>query len=232
MITRITSHIADALARLASQFKEKPRIEALIRAFVSPMDEIEREIYNLNFYRWVRTATGVQLDGLGAIVGEDRRGRNDDAYRLAIITRIAINTSKGTAEDAITVFELLTNATVVHLYEYFPGVVEIYGNVNFEFTLEGNGPDAFAFEGGLDGLGFGDVFDPNVGGRFARLVVHNVNALYVLMDSVLAAGVRLDRLGYWSDPPFGFDGDPAARGFGNVFDGTVGGGFARIVPRT
>ena len=228
-LTRIPSHISTAIDRLASQFKTKPRIQGLVRNFVRPMDNIEDELFRILNFRWVDTATGIQLDGMGSIVGERRRGRTDEAYRLAIRTRIAINISKGTPEEVIAIFGLLTGSTDTRIYEYFPGVVEIYGNRNFEFEYDFYGPDSFAFAGGVDGLGFGDVFDPDVGGIFARLILHDVAALYRLMDSVLAAGVRLDRMGYFETGGFSFEGDPLGLGFGDIFDATIGGGFARIV---
>lgn len=231
MITKIESHVEDALARLVSQFKEKPKIEGFITAFIRPLELMETSLIDILNNRWVMTAIGKQLDLLGSIVGETRRGRTDAEYRIGILIRIAINTSMGTPENTIAIFSLVTGATVVNLYEYFPGVVELYANVNFEFNFINCGADAFAFEGGIDGLGFGDVFDPSVGGIFCEIVLHDMTYLYNLMDSVLQAGVRLDQLGIFEEGAFGFDGDPAVLGFGNVFDSTIGGKFARIVPR-
>jgi hypothetical protein len=228
-LTRIPSHYEAAITRLASQFKTKPRIQALVEDFIRPLDLLEDEIFRVLNFRWIDTATGQQLDGLGRIVGETRKGRNDQRYRLALRIRIAINVSKGTPEEVISIFSLVTGATDVRMYEYFPGVVEIYGNENFEYEYEFYGPDSFAFDGGVDGLGFGDVFDPTIGGVFVRLVLHDVAGLYRLMDSVLAAGVRLDRMGWFEASSFSFDGDPLGLGFGDVFDATIGGGFARIV---
>jgi hypothetical protein len=231
MITKIDSHIEDGLARLISQYKGKERIEGFISSFIRPLEALETGLISTLNNRWVNTAIGKQLDLLGSIVGEGRRGQTDEEYRIKIIIRIAINTSKGTPEGTIAIFALVTGATIVNLYEYFPGVVELYANVNFEYSFNNCGPDAFAFEGGIDGLGFGDVFDPDVGGIFCELVLHDMEYLYYLMDSVLQAGVRLDRLGVFEDGAFGFDGDPAVLGFGDVFDSTIGGKFSRIVPR-
>jgi hypothetical protein len=230
-IVKIESHVENGLARLASQFKGQERIEGFFEAFIRPLEGLETALISTLNNRWVKTAVGKQLDLLGTIVGEKRRGRNDEQYRIGIIIRIAINTSQGTPENAISIFALVTGATIVNLYEYFPGVVEIYGNANFEYSYENYGPESFAFEGGVDGLGFGDVFDPSVGGVFAGIIFHDIDYLYELMDSVLLAGVRIGQLGIFEEDPFGFDGDPANLGFGDVNDSTIGGKFARIVPR-
>lgn len=227
--TLITDHQDQAVARLAHQFKEKTLIEGFVRSLTQEWQDLEQIFFDLVDDRLVSTAIGAQLDGIGSIVGEKRRGREDLAYRQAIIARIAINNSKGTPNEAITIFSLLTGATIVHLLEYFPGVVEIYGNTNFEYTYENLGEDSFAFDGGIDGLGFGDVFDPEVGGIFVGLVLYDVTALYYVMDHVIPAGVRLEALGYFEDEPFGFEGDANAFGFGDVFDVTVGGKFAKVV---
>jgi hypothetical protein len=228
-IQKITTHIQDAQNRLVSEFQDKPNIASFLSAFTLQTQLDEDMLFQFMNAFMLRTAIGNQLDLIGEIVGQARRGRNDFEYRLAIFLQIAINTAKGTANGTIEIFTMVTGASNVHLLEYFPGVVEIYGNVNFEWALLGDGPDAFAMDGGIDGLGFGDVFDSSVGGPFAEIIFYDTAWIYFLMDRVLAGGVRLDRLGYYSDTPFSFEGDPRGLGFGDVFDSTVGGDFATIV---
>lgn len=218
------------LRRFAQEFRGKPLNEGFIDAFAKGFQDMEDGFYSMLINMAVNTATGNQLNLLGDIVGQSRGGRNDNEYRLWIYIKIAINIGKGTPEEVIEIFRLVTGSTVVALYEYFPGVVELYGNVNFEYGYLNNGPEAFAFEGGVDGLGFGDLFDPDIGGIFAEIVINDVTGYYRLFDSILAGGVRLGALGWFSDNPFGFEGDPAARGFGDVNDVTIGGEFATIVP--
>lgn len=230
MITKINDTVSEALDRLVTQFKGKTRVEGLVQSLCSGIQEIEDELYKMLTLRWVSSATGAQLDIIGDIVGEARKGRSDTPYRIGIRAKIGINTSKGTAEEAITIFSLLFGATEVMLQEYFPGVVDIFGNVNILFQLQGDGPEAFAFDGGIDGLGFGDVFDPDVGGTFATLYLYDIASFYVLMDKVLSAGVRIGRLGYWLGEAFSFAGGASGEGFGDVGDPSVGGGFATIAP--
>lgn len=225
----IPDHSDQAVGRLISQYKEKPRIEGFLRAFVDPFQPLEAALIDLIINRWVYTAVGAQLDVLGVIVDEPRGGRMDQEYRIAIIAKIAINNSKGTPEEVISIFGLLTASTDILLQEYFPGVVWLSGNGNFQFDYTNVGPDAFAFAGGVDGLGFGDYFDPSVGGVFNSLILKNVGALYAIMDSVLAAGVRLDELIQFDDPAFSFAGDVNGAGFGDYFDTSVGGKFASII---
>lgn len=229
-LEKITDVGDRAVARLTSNFKEKPLIEAVLRALVQEHQTLEDVFDQIYKFRWLNTAIGKQLDGVGSIVGEDRRGRNDDVYRLAIKLRIAINTSKGTPEDLITVFLLLTLCNEAHYIGTFPAACEIYGDFDFSQMLLGAGPDAFAFDGGPDGLGFGDVFDPDVGGMFAYLQLADLDYILAILTSVIPAGVLLDHIGYYDgDDAFAFDGMAKYKGFGSVFDNTVGGKFASIL---
>jgi len=225
-------YVEEALGRITQQFKGKPLVEGWIAAVVLPVQDQEDQSSQLIRFRWLDAAQGTQLDGLGELVGEARRGRGDNEYRLAIQAKIAINNAKGTPNETINIFALLTGSNKVELREYFPGHVELYGNNDYRFTITGNGPDAFAFDGGIDGLGFGSVFDSEIGGEFAGVTARNMAKLYRTMDGVVAAGVRVDWLGLIPDIPFSFDGDPAGLGFGSVFDVTIGGKFASLIPRT
>lgn len=229
MIEKILTHVQDAQDRLASEFQEKPRIASLLSALTLQAQFAENMAYQFLTAFNLSSAIGNQLDLLGEIVGVERGGRSDFEYRLQVYLKIAINIAKGDANGTIEIFSLVTGATRVHLLEYFPGVIEIYGNVNFEYALLGDGPEAFAFEGGLDGLGFGDLYDTSIGGTFAEIIFYPTQWIYDLMDRVIAGGVRIGALGYFSSTPFSFEGDPEGLGFGDLYDVTVGGDFATIV---
>lgn len=225
-------HEDEAINRLAYQFKDKPRIAGLITSFVEQYQIAENVFFDLIQERTLFTAVGDQLDGIGAIVGEARKGRNDTDYRLGIMARIAINTSKGTPENFIAVFALLVSAGRIQYFPYYPAEVEAYADVNIEYTTSADA-DSFAFDGGSDGLGFGDVFDADTGGELAALTAQNIDELYLVLQKVLPGGVRLNYIGWFDgEEAFGFEGDPDSLGFGDALDVTVGGNFAKIVPST
>lgn len=228
IVTQKTDMSGDAHGLLINYFQNKPKIRGLLDAFIEQVQDLEDGTYPFYTQFLVSAAIGSQLNAIGFIVGVDRAGRSDSEYRTAIYAQIAINTSRGTISDIITVYELLTGSTDTQVLEYFPGVIDIFGNVNIEWELDGDGADAFAFDGGIDGLGFGDVFDTSVGGTFAELVINDLTSLRSIMDSVLAGGVRLDNLGYFEDEGFAFEGSSHGLGFGDYYDSTVGGGFATI----
>lgn len=96
-------HVASALARLRSQFRDKPLIVEFMSALVSEVQPVEDALGQLRDERSIDTATGVTLTMLGTIVGEARDGRGDDEYRRLVRARISINRSVGTADDLAAV---------------------------------------------------------------------------------------------------------------------------------
>ena len=61
-----------AISRLATQFRESTNLIAYIRALLIEADTLEQVFCDLLEKRWIDTAEGVQLDILGAIVGQSR----------------------------------------------------------------------------------------------------------------------------------------------------------------
>lgn len=229
LITQITDHVQQAYNLLTSLYKNKPKLNGMLEAFTQQVQDAEDAGYDFFTAFNISTAVGNQLDAVGFIVGVSRGGRSDLEYRNAIYTQIAINTSEGTEEDLITIFKLMTGATRVDIVQYYPGQMEIYGNVRIDYDLTGDGADAFAFDGGVDGDGFGDLYDTAEGGTLAALEENDLENLYYTMDAAALGGVRVNYLGYFDDAGFSFDGDPEGGGFGDYYDSTVGGNFATIV---
>jgi len=110
-LTKTTDHVTEALGNRLEQFKNSPKMAAFITAFVNQIQDLEEASFELYLDRWIDTAVGVQLDGMGSIVGEDREGRGDDAYRLAIKAQIQINFSDATPEDILRALVNFYNRT-------------------------------------------------------------------------------------------------------------------------
>jgi len=60
------------LGRLAYQFSDSPNLLAFLQAFLDEFDELQASGQDLLSNRYLDTAEGVQLDGIGEIVGLDR----------------------------------------------------------------------------------------------------------------------------------------------------------------
>jgi len=190
--TPITDHEDEAVARLAAEFR-KPRIEGVVRAFVGPFQDQEDALKDIQELRWLETATGLQLDNLGTIVGEKRKGKTDEVYRRFLRARVQINTSKGVAENLIRLFNTITESPESFYATYRPAEITIMASIDIESLVitpaeilslcreiipagvtlyhigwYDNG-NAFVFEGNPDGFGFSDVFAPTTGGELAAI---------------------------------------------------------------
>lgn len=66
------NHKELAISRLATQFRESTNLINYIRALLIEADTLEQVFCDLLEKRWLDTAEGVQLDILGAIVGQSR----------------------------------------------------------------------------------------------------------------------------------------------------------------
>lgn len=222
MITEILDHVDQAKARLIQQYKNKPRIGAIIEAFIEEIQEIESMFKDLNLNRSLETATGNTLDRLGDIVGVARSpGQSDSEYRISIKAKISQNISQGEPERLISTFQLLKGAALVLLQENYPAAIHIgtpvpiadqdeanmlmeimertaAAGVRIEGLISFDPGEPFAFDGALPGFGFGDDTNPLAGGKLAFLWEPTID--------------------------FAFDGDdPNAGGFGHIQDSLVGG---------
>ena len=191
---KILDHGQAAVDRLVTQYKNKPLIEGFLRSLANPTQDLEDTLWDLLTKRDLDTAEGKQLDVLGEIVGESRKGKNDDDYRIAIKAKIGQNISKATPEDVISVFILLVKANTAYFMEYFPAEAAIFADVNIEALDNAailafmqkvmpagvrldyigwydNG-DAFAFQDDPNALGFDDLFNADVGGKLATITAY------------------------------------------------------------
>lgn len=104
-LTQLTTHAVDAVARLLSQYRDKPRIAGLVSALAGRGQAVENALWSILAQLALATAADSWLDRLGAIVGEPRDGRVDSVYRASIRARIYANASNGRVEDLIEMFQ-------------------------------------------------------------------------------------------------------------------------------
>lgn len=112
---KIADHFGEALKRFASPFRDKPSMASILSAFSTRAQDLETALFELLEERWIDSAVGAQLDILGRLVGVDRESLDDTAFRSAILVRIAINRSSGTAPD---VFGILETTDPTNVFRY------------------------------------------------------------------------------------------------------------------
>lgn len=124
-LTKKTDHVDEALAHLLEQFKGAPKLHALLTSFVNQVQDLENVWFELLLDRWIESAEGVQLDGLGDIVGEAREGRVDADYREALEGRIVLNLGSGQPEVIIRLLNCANCNGGAELIEYFPASFDV-----------------------------------------------------------------------------------------------------------
>lgn len=104
----IPDHADQARRRLLSQDWDAPRIVALFESLGVGVQTLEDVTFDVLLSLDVNTATGEQLDRLGALVGEQRGGLGDEDLRRFIRARILVNVCDGTADAIIEIWRTIT----------------------------------------------------------------------------------------------------------------------------
>ncbi len=128
-IVKNTQYVQESQDLLLYQFKNSPNINELVRIYGEQAQSVENEFYSLVEALDINLASQYALDLIGKEVGELRQNRNDNDYRSAILTRIAINASDGTPESVIKGTQQITGASQIVYSEQYPAqvVLEIFG---------------------------------------------------------------------------------------------------------
>lgn len=224
-------------------FKDKVVFDKYLQLLSVEAENISEVLKDLIQKRSIDTATGVQLDIIGNIVGQPREILNaedfpyfafedaplaqsygdlnnprfggyywdirkplagnvilsDEQYRLFIKAKIMKNITRATPEDVIAFIRFVFDVDSVQITNDFYGeaTINLVGQgisnftiavirqmteipyksyfipktlgVKYNFTIiEGSG--YFAFDGVIDGKGYGDLNNPSLGGRYSRLI--------------------------------------------------------------
>ncbi|BBO74388.1 hypothetical protein DSCW_18050 [Desulfosarcina widdelii] len=194
MIVPITTHTADAQARLLMQYRHSPNIAALIQAlYGQPVQGVEDAVASLTGRLSIDDSEGAQLDGIGRIVGTPRAGWSDAIYRILLKARCGQLVSRGTLEDIISVWRIISQAETIRVVEVYPAQVDLYADepidgdisqfvydlmqkvsaagveVNF-LAIIFSPTNAFGFDPDDPTVnGFSDVDDPTSGGELAYI---------------------------------------------------------------
>jgi hypothetical protein len=134
-ITFITDYQKESEQTLVTQFANKIGFKNYLLTIIPLIQELENVFQDLYLYRNIEFSYGIQLDGLGQILGLERNSLNDDDYRKFLKFQAYVNTSKGESELLIEAVKFFTNSSYVILYEIFPCNCYAYiNNQNFAIT--------------------------------------------------------------------------------------------------
>jgi len=116
---------------LIEQFKDKPNTKILQKALARQLEELYVFFYELRIMRWLQTAVGAQLDGIGDIVALSRTDAliwsnlaginvpmNDELYRKYLWFKVFLNTSRGTYGDIVRALKMFWDGDPIYYSEY------------------------------------------------------------------------------------------------------------------
>lgn len=127
MLVVHSSDIADrGVARLHDRFK-LPKWQGVLRSLLNAVQKIEDATAELKAGMVLGDAIGVQLEMLGAIVGQGRSSTDNAIYRLAIKARGLVNASQGLPDDLLALGDLLFPVGSAWSYEEkWPNTIMIF----------------------------------------------------------------------------------------------------------
>lgn len=131
-----TSDYKDFLGLLIQEYKEKPNLKGILEAVGNQCNDIETAIFELIDEYNIDNGSGIQLDIIGKILGLERNGRVDDAYKTLLKIKAEINFSSGTPEAIIKTAQKLYNATDVQIRFVYPAKVQLWQDGDIGIYLE------------------------------------------------------------------------------------------------
>lgn len=154
---------------------------------IDQVQELENVLFDLLNNRMLDAAEGAQLDKLGSMLNESRKGSQSDSnYRTILGVKIKQNLSQGEPETLISILSALTSSTQINFVELYPAAIVMYfdgeiigtpsdlknlidgiaaGGVRVDI-VKGLLTEAFVVEGAV-GLGCSSTVSPTTGGRIA-----------------------------------------------------------------
>lgn len=183
--------IDKGIYRLAYQFSDSAKFIAFLTVFLTELQYLEDQNQNLLTLRYLDTAEGVQLDGIGEIVGRIRpSGMSDDLYRLLIRAKIILNKTVMVVDETLDLISfMLSGAKVryflpVNLYPRYDidqlltsdeqtlvtELPQLIGIGEVTYSMYNGDDETFSFAEDPTGKGFDLLSNPGVGGNFAVLL--------------------------------------------------------------
>ena len=120
--TPTVTHTQDGLGRMLDQFQGSVNLRLLAASYLDQVQAFENAAYPIINARNIVVGSGDRLDGLGRITNQFRSGLSDDDYRQQLQAELAVLRSQGTAEEILTIAQLLIEMTVAdyEMYELYP----------------------------------------------------------------------------------------------------------------
>lgn len=223
--------IDKGIGRLAYQFTNSPNLKAFLEAFLQQFQDLDVSRLQLLNERYLETAIGVQLDGIGEIVGIDRpRAPSDledafgflndptslgftDFYDLDLGGRWAsFYEVRGFVDDDIyrqlIRAKIIKNQTAMTVDDTLRLISFAYGDIEVRYFL---------------------IENLKVRYDIGKLLTPYEKELFAFFPILIG----IEDVVYWTsyngNDSFSFANDISGKGFGDFNDSDLGGNFARIL---
>jgi len=222
--------LEESLNRLAYQFKESVKLQGILTELYEQHSELRIDSGKLLTERTLNGSHGIQLDGIGEIVGVERPvvavdtvgafGFEGDPTSLGFGTLI---------DDTIGGNFILLNANGVLLNdEDYRTLIKARIILNSSSKTADESTNLISFM--LGGVEVRYFLFQNLSPTYHIGKILSLFEKSLLEDIPTALGVGdANYQTMYNDTPFGFDGDSGALGFGTLNDPLIGGNFASTI---
>lgn len=125
-LTYQADHEGDALDKLIEQYRDKPRVRAIVIALMRHIQRLEDVTFDLYLGRWIETGRGAVLDLIGRIIDEARQGIEDEAYRGFLRAKVRALRSTALLSELVKIAALIQGDSLpVRAKEFYPAAVEL-----------------------------------------------------------------------------------------------------------
>ena len=226
--------VGKGLSRLAYQFSDSTKLQGFLEAFLEEYQEIENTNLQLLNERYLDTAIGAQLDGIGEIVGLPRPSKETNPLStLDSFGFLSDSTAKG--------FTDLFDSSLGGPFITLGGATELVDDDDYRIMIRGRiikNQIAMTVDETLNLLSF--MFGTDVEIRYFLFdnlkpiysigIPFDYTNLYLLDDFPVLIGLEgVTFQSSFGEDSFSFDGDPTGLGFGDINDANIGGNFAKII---
>lgn len=194
-------------------YGDKPVLRAILTALGAEMDELNQAVNDIKNKRWIDTAEGVQLDGIGEIV--DRNRQIDKAIAIPFFGFLGQPSTKGFGQARFrSSNETTLTSYILEDAEYktvlLEKVIKNSSRGTAEDTLQ-----SLKFIFNAPTVAMEEVGNANIVVAIGRNLNDSDKILANAVDLIIrAGGVGLKYKAYYPSAYFGFLGQPKAQGFG------------------
>ena len=201
-------------------YGDKPVLRAILTALGAEMDELNQAVNDIKNKRWIDTAEGVQLDGIGEIV--DRNRQIDKAIAIPFFGFLSQPNVKGFGQARFRGNnETTLTSYILEDAEYKLVLAQKVRKNNSRGTAEDT-LQSLKFIFDAPTVVMEEVGNANIVVAIGKQLQDSDKILADAVDLVIrAGGVGLKYKAFYPSAYFGFLGQPGAQGFGR-------GAFAQI----